>query len=233
MKKPSRKQQFIASIERKILSGEWKVGDRLPTERELVTMFGASRTVVNASLSELAQKGFIKINPRQWTEVSDYDRDGKLDVLYSKMAYNGDGMDFDMLQGVLDTRRLIEMESVRLAAVRRTQDDINDLLEICQKERDCTELEERVELDYSFHHTLAVASKNPVYPLIINSFAPFARKYFVVFYERLQDKRLEKKHQQIVDAIIKKDAATAADILDKLLTHGEQVLKESGGNLDD
>lgn len=94
----SRKQQFMLEIEKKILSGEWKIGDKLPTERELVEEFGASRTVVNASLAELAQKGFLSINPRQWTKVADYMKDGKLDVLYSVVKYNGENVDMQLLQ---------------------------------------------------------------------------------------------------------------------------------------
>ena len=50
----SLKESFVQSIENKILSGELKIGDKLPPEREIVETMGISLTVVNAGIAELA-----------------------------------------------------------------------------------------------------------------------------------------------------------------------------------
>jgi DNA-binding FadR family transcriptional regulator len=231
MTKLSRKQKFISQIENNILSGKWKIGEKIPTERELVEMYGASRTVVNAALSELAQKGFLNINPRQWTQVADYKKDGTLAVLISVMEYNGEDVDFGLLQSVLDARRLVETESARLAAENRKDEDIKRLEKICEKEKAAKTLEERAKLDYSFHHALTLASGNIVYPLIINSFEPFAKKYLAAFYERLDDPQIiNERHGEIVNSIKMGDAEKAERLVRKLLLHGEKVLKTQGGD---
>lgn len=222
----SRKQQFIYEIEKKILSGEWKVGDKLPTERELVQEFGASRTVVNASLAELAQKGFLKINPRQWTKVADYKIDGKLDVLYSIVKYNGENIDKEVLQGILDARKMVEAESVRLACRNCTDEDIKLLEDIIKKEKETKSIEEKIELDLKFHHMLCVAGKNPVYPLIFNSFEPIAKKYLKIFYSSIDESyKINIEHYDILNAIKDRDEKAAVDKLNTLLDEGEEVIR--------
>ncbi|MEX1378399.1 MAG: FadR/GntR family transcriptional regulator [Eubacteriales bacterium] len=230
MARKSRKQQFIMAIEEKILSGEWKVGDKIPTERELVEEFETSRTVVNAALAELQQIGFLDINPRQWTKVADYKKDGKLETLYSQVRYSGGAVDANVLQGILDARRLVEDESTRLAAKNATDADIEELYEIVKLEESAKTLEEKTALDFRFHHMLCVASGNPVYPLILNSFHPIGQKFLQLFYSIIDDKyQIYKRHLKIVDAIKSRDGDAAAAQLDVLLVEGEQIILKYGG----
>ena len=230
MTKLSRKQKFISQIEHNILSGKWKIGEKIPTERELVKMYETSRTVVNAALSELAQKGFLKINPRQWTQVADYKKAGTLAVLISVMEYHGEDVDFGLLQSVLDARLLVETESARLAADYRTDEDIKMLEDICAKEKKAASVKDRSKIDYSFHHALTLASGNVVYPLIINSFEPFAKKYLTMFYENLENPgQINERHKEIVDCIKRRDADNAVRLVRELLIHGENILKAQGG----
>ena len=66
------REEFVRAIENKILSGELKVGDRLPSARELCTMMGVSLTSVTTGITELANKGFLKVKPRHGVYVKDY-----------------------------------------------------------------------------------------------------------------------------------------------------------------
>src|SRR5207244_10847018 len=49
-----------ADIEKRILTGEWPPGHRIPFEHELVARYGCSRMTVNKALSELAQADLIE-----------------------------------------------------------------------------------------------------------------------------------------------------------------------------
>src|SRR5437899_5445397 len=53
-------QQILYSLKESIASGKYGVGQRLPSEHELVKMFGTSRVTVNRSLRELQLTGFIE-----------------------------------------------------------------------------------------------------------------------------------------------------------------------------
>ncbi len=233
MSKLSKRQEFIAQIEHMILSKELSIGDRLPTERELVTRFDTSRTVVNASIKELAQKGFLKIVPRKWTEVADYKRQGTLAVLEAIMDFNGDNLDINLLDGVLETRLIIETKSVELACIKNNANDIEILRDINSKELSDNDLETTVALDFDFHHTIAVISQNPVYPLVLKSFEAMSRKFIKMFYSNLTDKELVSiYHKKIIDYIENRDVVNAVETTKAMLEHGRNKIFEIiGGEL--
>ena len=52
-------QQIKDLILRKINSGEWRAGDRIPTEHALVAELDASRMTINRALRELTQEGIL------------------------------------------------------------------------------------------------------------------------------------------------------------------------------
>lgn len=231
MKKTSKKNLFMSKIESKIISGEWPVGMKLPPERNLVEQLGASRTVVNAGLSELAQKGFLEINPRKWTKVADFTRTGTIAVMESIMKYHGDFMDFAILKGVLESRMLVESETASLAAINRSEDDIRCLEDICSMEKTAEDINERVRLDHMFHHAIAVAGGNPVYPLLLNSFAPMADKLLITFYSHLDTPgKVVEYHERIISFIKEKNASMAVATTREMLQHGADLILDMERN---
>src|SRR5437588_2142723 len=56
-------EQIAEQIKQRILSGELRTGDRLPTENELAEQFGASRTAVREAMKTLTQRGLIETRP--------------------------------------------------------------------------------------------------------------------------------------------------------------------------
>ena len=64
-------EQVAEQIEKRILVGELRSGDRLPTERELAEQFHVSRTAVREAMKILAQKGLVDMRPGRGTIVID------------------------------------------------------------------------------------------------------------------------------------------------------------------
>ena len=64
-----------------ILRGDLKIGDKLPSERQLAEMTKVSRSVVNSGIVELEECGFLTVKPRSGTYVADYRKAGNLDTL--------------------------------------------------------------------------------------------------------------------------------------------------------
>lgn len=52
-------ERIRTSIERQILSGAWRPGDRIPFEHELMAEYGCSRMTVNKAITELASQGLV------------------------------------------------------------------------------------------------------------------------------------------------------------------------------
>lgn len=59
-----------ADIERRILSGDWAPGDRVPTEVELMADYGCARMTVSRALSDLAARGLVVRRRRAGTVVA-------------------------------------------------------------------------------------------------------------------------------------------------------------------
>lgn len=57
--RPSLHQRILQDIEGRILSGDWKPGDRIPSEQTLTEQYGCSRMTVNKVLTQLAHDGLI------------------------------------------------------------------------------------------------------------------------------------------------------------------------------
>lgn len=62
LEKPSAaglRDRIAAYVSGQIVSGEWKAGDRIPSENELTQSFGVSRMTVHHALRDLATRGFL------------------------------------------------------------------------------------------------------------------------------------------------------------------------------
>ena len=63
-------KQIRLDIERRILTGEWPPGHRIPFEHELVARYGCSRMTVNKALTQLARAGLIERRKRSGSFVT-------------------------------------------------------------------------------------------------------------------------------------------------------------------
>jgi len=53
-------EKIVGELERKIVSGEWPVGHRIPNEVDFASQYGVSRATVNKVLTQLARAGLIE-----------------------------------------------------------------------------------------------------------------------------------------------------------------------------
>lgn len=167
---PTRKELFIKEIERKILSGEWKVGDKLPTEREMEQKMKVSRTIINSGLSELAQNGFVKIVPRKGVFVGDYTRNGQLNTLLSIINFNGGRFDKKTVDSLTAYRIHLDCECASLSAKNRTEEDLKIMKDIYVKIKSTSEMDDIVKLKFDFLHAIYCSTGNNIYPLVCNAF---------------------------------------------------------------
>jgi DNA-binding FadR family transcriptional regulator len=226
----SLKELFIRRFEELILSGKFPIGQKLPSERELALQLNVSRPVVHEGLVDLAAKGLVTMIPRVGTIVNDYRTEGSLALLTSLVNYHQGNLEAGLLISLLEMRQLFEVETTRLAALHRNQEQLDCLRQLLREE-DATghhDVDAICKLDFDFHHLLALASGNHIYPLLINSFkhcyANLAGQFFadptvvpVVF----------DFHKKLVKAVEDKDEKSAARIMERMLNHGAETLRSS------
>jgi DNA-binding FadR family transcriptional regulator len=180
----SLKDALVERLEELILSGHVSIGDKLPSERVLALQLGVSRPVVHEGLVELAARGLVTLKPRVGAQVNDYRRQGSLALLNSLISYRQGALDPALLEGLLSLRRLLESETARLAARNRTRDDLHELEQVLAREQkvDPRNIDALVDVDFDFHHRVALASGNPIYPMFINSFELAAKNLAAQFF---------------------------------------------------
>ena len=162
---------FVQQLENMILSGELRIGDRLPPARELSARMEISRPVISAGMIELEKLGFVEIRPRQGVYVCDYRRKGSLETLVAIMRYNGGAMREGEVRSLLEVRASLESLCVRLLTGNPGA-DIESLFPFLEALRAANSAEEAAEAVYTLHHEMAILSGNALLPLLYHSFKP-------------------------------------------------------------
>ncbi len=131
-------------------------GDKLPSERMLSEKFGVSRSNVREAIQKLEFYGLLKSKPQSGTFVADIGQVAMNGILEEILSL--EEPDFKSL---VETRILLELKTVRLAAQRRTDDDLKLMEDALQAySRKVLNGENAVQEDLLFHLAIARASGN-------------------------------------------------------------------------
>ncbi|MBN1267721.1 MAG: FadR family transcriptional regulator [Anaerolineales bacterium] len=231
----SLQQTCALRMEAKILSGEWIAGQRLHSERTLAQELQVSRPVVHQALVDLAAKGLVCIVPRRGVFVCDYRTSGSLAVLSTLLTYKDQEIDPQLIHDLIEARKLIETETARLAAQKRTTEQLKRIETILDQETTADPGDSRslTELDFSFHLEIAIASANRVYPMILNSFRSvythLTGLFFTTYQGREPVQRTFIAHRNILEKISQQEPEKAAILMADMLDEGAAFLSQIGG----
>ncbi|TWE01144.1 DNA-binding FadR family transcriptional regulator [Neobacillus bataviensis] len=145
--------QIYNQILSEIQSGAFKIGDKLPAERELCEMFGVSRAPIRQALSALELNGII------------YSRQGEgVYVKSNQLATDQSFFKSITPEDIVEARMNIEPLIVKFAAQRATDEDIEELRSTIKLMEDETRAGVYVpETDEKLHCGIAKASHNDLF----------------------------------------------------------------------
>lgn len=150
-----------------IVGHAFRPGDRLPSERELGQRFGVSRTVVREALRALSTKGLVEVRDGAGAYVRAPSTELVSELLGICVSHMETG---DVTSGhILEMRRILEIEMAELAAQRRDARDLGELEKLIGLAAGQRSRAEWAKIDYEFHDAVAVASKNPLFPIVLRS----------------------------------------------------------------
>lgn len=159
-------EQVADAIQEMIRSGNLKPGDQLISERQLAEQFGVSRASVRQALSALASRGIVTITPRGGAYV----RAGTLADLVSPVATILLRSPEDVLH-LIELRRMIEVESARLAAMRATEADLYRIRQASRDfQADVAAGRDANLSDSRFHLAICQATRNPFVAEVLRMF---------------------------------------------------------------
>ncbi len=150
--------KIIGQLKQLITSGQLQPGDRLPAERILAEKFGVGRSYVREAILKLEFYGLLKTNPQSGTYVAGLSIKVMDNIITDVIKFNK--QDFNAL---LEARYYLELDAVKLAAERRTEEDLINIREaMIDYENKINSGQDAVEEDMIFHIKIAKASKNSV-----------------------------------------------------------------------
>lgn len=207
--KTSKYQSIVDHIELMIKQGDLEPGDRLLPERELSEQFGVSRISVRKALAVLAGMGLINTTPRHGAYVAEFSNEQVLSSFSRLVAQNSQRVD-----DLYEVRRLIEVQVVRLVAVRRTEDDVRELWEKFEQTTAAIQKgEDPHTADIDFHISLARYAKNPFFAELMSALVTGLIDAFAHLWTEGGDNVPEtiiNDHRNILQAIADQDPDAAA-----------------------
>lgn len=215
---PSLKDLFVREVENAILSEALPIGAKLPPERELATQMQVSRTVVNAGLAELAQKGFLEITPRQGTTVADYRRHGSMSTLIAIMDYRGGSLGKGEIRSILEVRRALEHLAAELAIRNAAEEDLTRLARLIDELGRAETPRQATQIAFRFQHELAFVGGNSILPLIYTSFRAPVELLWERFCRKHGVDALYQNSARLFEYIRARDEAGAARWIDTYLS---------------
>ncbi len=181
------------TLRKAILRGEFQPGERL-MEIMLANKLGVSRTPVREAMRQLENEGLVIMIPRKGAQVA-------------KITHQE-------LNDVLEVRKSLEMLAVEKACERITPDEEKELIEAEELFKSLIgtdDITAVAEADVAFHDIIYKATGNRRLIQILNNLREQMYRFRV---EHLKNKagrlKLTEEHRAIVEAVLAKDAASAA-----------------------
>jgi GntR family transcriptional repressor for pyruvate dehydrogenase complex len=202
-------EQIADQIEQRILNGELRSGDRLPTERVLAEQFQASRTAVREAMKILAQKGLVEMRPGRGTIVingAPEAMQNSIGLVMKLQVGEVGGSD-----NLVEVREILETEIAALAAARATEDEIAAMREAIRvMDVSLSDADAYIAADNQFHRALAKATQNSLILILIDSIVnPLSEQRKHIFAVEGGPERGQFHHRRILESIIRRNPENA------------------------
>jgi len=200
-------------LKKAIVEGVFKVGDRLPSERELAEQMGVSRPSVREAIQKLDLRGLVESIQGGGTIVRNFTEQEVGSPMQIML-----GEDRRKVVELTEVRALMEAWAAREAAIHRTDRELERIRSFLEEmEGDLEKGRIRSELDFKFHTEIAAAARNTIflhlmqsiYQLIDYSIRLYREQVFVT---KQDQETIFNHHLRIFKAIQNRDpdAAQAA-----------------------
>lgn len=192
-----------------ILAGDLDVGDRLPSERELVEQTGLSRGSVREALRILEVEGLIRSRPGRYGGITVTQPDKSSMARFVGQFVRSRRMPLRVIQ---EARETIEPALARYAALHHTDAELAAMVELNEALADPA-LDRRAfaELNIRWHNAVAEASRNDLLAALL-----YAMNHGVVAAtsEEIYDSReireaVHAAHARVIEAIAARDGDAA------------------------
>ena len=223
-------KNVVAVLSERIRNGEFHVGEKLPTESELMEAFGVSRTVIREAISRLQAAGLVETRHGIGTFLLDPQSEQHLRINAENILTMLD------LMAILELRISLETEAAGLAAQRRTEAHVQQLRSILDEfaQHVHKKTGNAVVSDIAFHLLVATATGNRYFHDILKQLGktiiPRARINSAALADNDRDtylNRVHLEHEDIYNAIARKDPDAARAAMRTHLANSRERLRKA------
>ncbi len=202
VKRYSLSKQVADELESRIEAGEYQVGQKIPTEIELMEMYNVSRNTIREAVQSLVSAGVLVVKQGDGTYVKSNNRfDANMNRKFMQVTE----------KEILEAHNAIEIAIVQFAARRRTQEDLDKIREafrVTNQRGDS--LEFYLNADLKFHLAIAEASHNKILEALYRSMLVYIEKNIKESLTNVGDLReITQFHDDLYHAIVEQDATKA------------------------
>lgn len=220
----------ISQIEKLIIFGVLKSGQKLPSERELSEQTGVSRPKIRDAIKTLEGRGLLRVQHGEGTFVTSLTGTALSPAMIDLFARHPDAFG-----GYLEFRREMESFAAHAAARRATDEDravLQRILDDMEKAFEASESKRELQLDVEFHGFIVDATQNPMLVHMMASiYELLARGVFLgrnmEFLQSSRRATLLEQHQAIGNAIINGEADAAATAAEDHIDFVEASYREA------
>jgi DNA-binding FadR family transcriptional regulator len=221
--------RMVVVLRERIAEGQFPVGSRLPSERDLAEQLGVSRTSIRHALQALEGQGVLETRGRSGTYVRAPSPGQVSDALMQVFGWSANPL---TIRDLLEVRGMLEVDLAGFAAERRTRDDLRAITRtladsaITLSDTSDAALHAWCVADVDFHAAVAGASHNPLVSII------FGALHDVYLEQRMRTvgahpetrERSFYLHQAIFDCIVAGNAPGARAAMRSHLDEAREVM---------
>ena len=163
---PSKSEEIIAVLRSEILRGQYRPGERLPSERDLAARFESNRGAIREAIKKLEQLGIVAVAPGGVRVLPV--EEATLEVL-GYLLELGEIQKPELIGQVLDVLAVMTSLSARSAVVEASDENITDMVQLVdQLVQTIGDKERHTEIWIQFSHKMMSIHRNLVLRLVGN-----------------------------------------------------------------
>jgi GntR family transcriptional regulator, transcriptional repressor for pyruvate dehydrogenase complex len=205
LKLAPRSAQVREQLEDAILRGDFRPGQRLPSERELTELFGVSRVSVREAIRSLEAVGLVEVRHGSGTTVADRSKNTTRDLSRWMKTNRVAVLELLMVRGALDAlageEAALRHDELAIGRIRTAHEEFVQAAENGNLDRQAA-------FDVRFHLAIAQASESELlHNLLSELHQHLAESRLAFFAPHSRPRASAKEHQAILTAIERRDAA--------------------------
>jgi GntR family transcriptional repressor for pyruvate dehydrogenase complex len=224
--------EIVRQIKEALFTGKLRVGDKLPTERELAERFATSRASVREALRTLEPEGLIRVK-----------KGAEGGIFIADIDHRPAAKSFQTLlqlrkvsiSEIAEVRLIFEPQAARLAAERAKPAELHEMEEEIRKMGAAIESKNLPSFyDLRFHLLIARAARNPILELLAESMLGVAARTITDIHPTRDTLRhVLKRHRRILEAVRTRDPEAACKAMSEHIVDVQaRLAKQSAKSLE-